>query len=145
MPAPPVLQRLVRLRQLLEERSQAALKSANGYLNDLNAAAEHARTRKASGKSLFACGAASEDATDRVAGLCEAQLAQAQEEGLSERIRQARVSVQRQLAELEAAHQERRKGELLLDAAARQAETETKRQLQKELDDLHRIRPKNPS
>ena len=143
MPPSPALKRLLRVRQLLEEQSQATLKAANGYLSDLNTAAERAHARQTRGQNLFKSGAQAADATDRVAGLCEAELARTRKEALMEDVQQAQISVQRQLAELQTAYQERRKSELLINAVVRKTEAETRRQLQRELDDLHRSRPRD--
>lgn len=142
MPTSLLLKRLLRIRQLQEEQSQAALKTASGNLSLLRQAVERAQTRQARGKSLFISGAAAEDATDRIAGLCETQCAWAREQRLVKEVRQAEIAHQRQLAELTAAHQERRKGELLVDAAEQKMNADVKRQQQKELDELHRHRAK---
>lgn len=143
MPNASVLKRLLQVRQLLEEQSQGALKAATARLEELDEAVEQARSRQAGGRRLFAQGAASEDATDRLAGFCEAQLAQAHEENLKKAAIQAQISVRSHLAELETAYRERRKGELLLKAEDERKSAERKRRLQKDLDDLHRSHRKD--
>lgn len=142
MPTSPLLKRLLRVRELQQEQTEAALKRTSLHLQILKEALYTAHARQARGRDLFINSAGIEHPTDRLAGLFETQIARAHQQKLKTEIRQAELLVEERMKELEASHQELRKGELLRDAMEVKANAESRRRFQKEIDELHRNRSK---
>ena len=131
------LKRLLHLRVLREEQKRAALHLATEELRALTNSLELAQAQNRSGITLFAAGAASPDPVDRVAGLCERQIATSRVHQLADEIAAARASLNRQHADLLEAHCARRQSELLIEAVENDQEEAEAKKSQRELDDAH--------
>ena len=140
MPVSRALRRLLRIRELQEEQSRAALESVMGELSRLEKAVVVAAGRDRQGRQLVSSSAQSSELPDRLAGLEESRAAMRQGKVLKE----SRDGVKQQVEILQQSfltrQVERRQAETLIEAAEAMNAIEAERRGQQALDEWHRSR-----
>jgi len=141
VPVSRALRRLLRIRELEEERSRLVLESALGELSGLEEALTAAAGRDRQGRRLVSFSAQSGELPDRLAGLEESRAALRQRAALDER----RDAVEREVEILRQSfllrRVERRQAETLIETAEAMDAIAAERRGQQALDDWHRSRP----
>jgi aspartokinase len=138
------MRRLLRVLELEEEQHRAALEGALVDLRRLEAAFESAKEREKEGRQLILASAATNELTDRLAGLEEIRAAQRRAAALKPRIAEGRACVNGKRQDFLSKRIERRQAETLKDEAKAFESREAERQAQRSLDEgfLNRIRRK---
>lgn len=129
------VRRLLRVREIEEEQSAAALESAIGEWKWLESVRQAARQRERSGRRLVAASAATGELADRLAGIEQARAAGRQAAVLEPRIRAAEQVVASRRQEFLQKRVERRQVELLIGQAEAEEVAEAERRAQSETDD----------
>ena len=134
------LRRLVRVRELEEERSRLALARAVAERDRLNHALDLASHRERNGRALIALSVHSGELCDRLAGLEEARIAHRFREVLSERIDAAESEVSERRESYLSTRIKRRQAETLIEEAERKDAQQGVRRDQQALDEWFRSR-----
>jgi len=129
------LRRLLRIRQLQEEHSQAALDDALSELRHFEAALRSARERERGGRRLVAAGAVTGNLTDRLAGLEETRAAARRASFLEPRIAEAESTVSERRRQFLERRVERRQAETLIREKETADALEAGRRAQSSIDD----------
>ena len=129
------LKRLLEVRALEEELSQAALEEALGDLRLLEAALEMALERERSGRRHVTQSAASPDAADRIAGLEETRAASRHVAALMPRIAEMEAEVAARRAAFLCKRMERQQVETLIRKTEAEDARVAGRRAQRETDD----------
>jgi flagellar biosynthesis chaperone FliJ len=132
-----ILQRLLEVRRLEEELSQAALEDALNQLRLLEAALRTARERERGGRRHLAASAGSADAADRIAALEETRAASRYAAVLEPRIGEMETQVAARRQEFLAKRMERRQVETLIRKIEARERQGAARRAQQVLDDWH--------
>ncbi len=135
MAVPRAVRRLLHVREMEEQESQTALRSAFGEHKRLQAALAAAQTRERNGRSLVAASAATGEQADRVAALEEIRCARRHAAILEPKIRAAEQIVALRRQELLAKSVERRQVEQIVRVAQAEEAREADRNAQREIDD----------
>jgi len=134
------LKRLVRVRELEEERSRLALDSAVAERDRLTHALELASHRERNGRALIVLSAHSGELCDRLAGLEETRMAHRLRELLFERIAAAELEVSEQRERYLSTRIKRRQADTLIEEAERKDAEQCVRRDQQDLDEWFRSR-----
>jgi flagellar export protein FliJ len=129
------LKRLLEVRALEEELSQAALEEALGDLRLLEEALEMALERERGGRRHVTASAASADAADRIAGLEETRAASRRVAALRPRIAEMEAEVTARRAAFLSKRMERQQVETLIRKTEAVAAQVAARRAQREIDD----------
>ena len=129
------MRRLLQVRELEEELSQAALESALGELRRLEAALVAARERERGGRRQVTASASSGELVDRIAGLEETRAARRRAEALKTRIAEAELEVTARRQEFLSKRMERRQVETLIRETGAGDAVAAGRRAQRDLDD----------
>ena len=140
MPVSHALKRLVRVRELEEERSRLALDSAVAERDRLTHALELASHRERNGRALIVLSAHSGELCDRLAGLEETRMAHRLRELLFERIAAAELEVSEQRERYLSTRIKRRQADTLIEEAERKDAEQCVRRDQQDLDEWFRSR-----
>jgi hypothetical protein len=131
------LMRLLEVRTLEEELSQAALEDALGYFHLLESALTTAEECERVGWRHVTSSAASADAVDRIAGIEEVRAARRRAASLKPRILDAEGEVAARQAEFLAKRMERRQVETLIQKIETEDMRVAARRAQQEMDDRY--------
>jgi flagellar export protein FliJ len=129
------LRRVLEIRRIREEQSQAALDAALGDLRRLEAALELSLKREREGRRLLAASAVSGNVVDRIAGLAETRNAERRESLLKPRIEDAEDKVGERRAEFLEMRMERQQAETLIEHQKAREALDGARQAQRDSDD----------
>jgi flagellar export protein FliJ len=129
------LRRLLEVRALEEELSQAAVEEAVATLRLLEAAIEAAVLREREGRRLVTASAASADAADRIAAIEEMRAAKRRAAALKPRIAEMEAEVDARRALFLAKRMERRQVETLIQKTQAADARVAGRRAQREIDD----------
>ena len=129
------MRRLLRVREIAEELSQAALESATSDLRRLESALAAARERERAGRRQVTASAATGELVDRIAGLEETRAARRHAAALTPRIAETELAVTLRRGEFLARRMERRQVESLIWKSEEEAAIEAGRRAQREIDD----------
>jgi len=129
------MRKLLRVREMEEEQSRAALERALSEQKRLEAALEEAKRRERKGKELLAESAFTGELTDRVAGIEEIRTAERHAGGLKARLGGAEQVVELRRQEMRARRIERLRVETLITRRQEEEAVETERRAQRDLDD----------
>jgi hypothetical protein len=129
------MRRLLQVRVLEEELSQAALESAVGDLRRMEAALVAAQERERNGRRQVTASASTGELVDRIAGLEETRAAARHGAALRPRIAEAELDVARQRQEFLAKRIERRQVETLIRKIGAGDAVDAGRRAQRDLDD----------
>jgi len=129
------MRRLLQVRVLEEELSQAALESAVGDLRRMEAALVAAQERERNGRRQVTASASTGELVDRIAGLEETRAAARHGAALRPRIAEAELEVARRRQEFLAKKIERRQVETLIRKTEAGDAVEAGRRGQRHLDD----------
>jgi hypothetical protein len=129
------MRRLLRVREIEEELSRAALESATGDLNHLEAALATAEKRERGGRRLVAASVGSGEIVDRIAGLEETGAARRHAAALKPMIADMELVVTARRQEFLAKRIERRQVETLIRETEAGDAIQSGRRSQRELDD----------
>jgi hypothetical protein len=140
VPVSHALRRLIRVRELEEERSRLALESAVAERNRLNHALDLVSHRERNGRALIALSAHSGELCDRLAGLEEARTAHRLREVLSVRIADADLEVSDRREDYLSTRLKRRQAGALIEEAERKDAQHGVRRDQQDLDEWFRSR-----
>jgi thioredoxin-related protein len=140
VPVSHALKRLVRVRELEEERSRLALDSAVAERDRLTHALELASHRERNGRALIVLSAHSGELCDRLAGLEETRMAHRLRELLFERIAAAELEVSEQRERYLSTRIKRRQADTLIEEAERKDAEQCVRRDQQDLDEWFRSR-----
>ena len=128
------MRRLLRVREMEEELSRAALKKALDELRRLGDALNRARERERGGRRLVAASTETGEIVDRIAGLEETCAAGRQVAALAPRIADSKLAVNARRGEYLAKRIERRQVEALIRKAEANEASESGRREQREAD-----------
>jgi flagellar export protein FliJ len=128
------MRRLLRVREIEEERSHTALESALAELSRLEAALQSAAERGRRGRRWIASSAGSCETIDRLAGLEESRSAQRHAAVLAPRILEAVAAVESSRVQYLGKRIERRQVEMLLEQAEAREAAAANRRTQQQLD-----------
>ncbi len=126
---------LLRLREIQEEQSRAALDEALGELKRLEAALRSAHGRERAGRRLVALSAGTGSLTDRIAGLEETRAAQRYATVLRPRMAEAQEAVRERRSQFLERRIERRQAETVILERERADELAAARRAQRGVDD----------
>jgi flagellar export protein FliJ len=129
------LRRLMQVRELEEELSQAALKSAMGDLRRMELALAAAEQRERNGRRQVTASATTGELVDRIAGLEETRAALRHGAALKPRIAEAEIEVARRRQVFLAKRIERRQVETLIRKTEAEDAVDAGRRAQRALDD----------
>ena len=132
------LQRLVRVRQLEEERALAELEAALADAREIEGELEAAGQGAREGRRMVHAGVLAGEPASRIAGLELAARSQQQALELASELDQANADAERMRQRFLACRVERRQAAALLDEAAAREEADQRRRIQQEMDDWHR-------
>ena len=135
------LRRLLRVLEIEEEQSRAALESALSGLRHLEQALAAAAERDRGGRRRVAASAYTGQLPDRLAGLEETRAAARHATSLVPRIADAKLGLEAAREDFLAKRVERRQAETLIREAEARDAVETTRRAQQALDDWYRNRP----
>jgi len=135
------LRRLLRVLEIEEEQSRAALESALSDLRRLEQALAAAAERDRGGRRLVAASAYTGQLPDRLAGLEETRAATRHATSLVPCIADAKRGLEAVREDFLAKRVERRQAETLIREAEARDAVETTRRAQQALDDWYRNRP----
>jgi len=135
MSVSPAMRRLLRVRELEEERRRTALEGAMGELHRLEQALAGAHRRGRTGRRLITVSAKAGEAADRVAGLAESAAGERHGAYLRPQIAEAEERVAELREEFLASRVERRQAETLIAEAEARALVMAGRREQQALDD----------
>lgn len=127
--------RLLRVREMEEEQSQAALERAVGEQRRLEAAMAAAEQRARAGRKLLADSATTGELVDRVAGVEQMRSARRHAEALQSRLAEAERALVLRRQEFLEKRVERRQVESLIQKRETEESVEANRRTQRELDD----------
>jgi hypothetical protein len=127
--------RLMQVRVLEEELSQAALESAVGDLRQMELALAAAEERERNGRRQVTASVNTGELVDRIAGLEQARAAIRHGAALRPRIAEAELKVARRRQEFLAKRMERRQVETLIRKTEAGEAVDAGRRTQRELDD----------
>jgi flagellar biosynthesis chaperone FliJ len=130
----------VRVRELEEEQSMAALEAALNEVRRLEAALETVERRARTGRELIRRAAETGEILDRVIGLAELQGAYQAVESLQDDLEEARARVSAAQEDFLARRVEHRQAKTLVEDALMRARVVQERRNQQETDDWHRAR-----
>ncbi len=136
MAASQAMRRLLRVLEIEEEQSRAALDAAIGELRKLEGALRTTREQDRRGRQLVVLSAANGELADRLAGLEESRLACLRVPILKSRIAQSEANVSERRQEFLLRRLDRRKTETMLRQTEAKAATMERRRGQRGLDDL---------
>ena len=134
------LQRLLRIRELEEERKRLGLAAAMSRLDRLASARDAAVHRARDGRSRVARSAISGEVVDRQAGLIEAEAARRRARMLEMQIVQSRQEAAACRQDLLAKRMERRQTETVLQHEEVREKSESDRKSQKSVDDWYGVK-----
>jgi flagellar export protein FliJ len=140
MPVARGFERLLRIRALEEEQSQASLAAALAELKSFARALEQTLKRGQGGRQLLWRALQSGETADRVAGLLEINTAKTRAERLSAKLQDAARQVDERQSELLATQIKRKQSEMLVDRQRTLDSREAERRVQRELDEWFRSR-----
>jgi flagellar biosynthesis chaperone FliJ len=129
------MRRLLRVREIEEELSQAVLESALGDLKLLQAALQAARERERAGRRQVTASAATGELADRISGLELTRAARRHAAALTPRITETELAVASWRREFLAKRTARRQVETLMRRTESEDAIESGRRTQRELDD----------
>ena len=128
------MRRLLHIREMEEELSQAALEAALNELRRLQAVLAAARERERGGRRIVAASARTGEVTDRIAGLEEIKAGQSHAVALKPLAAEAELAVDSRRQEFGAKRTERRQVETLIRKIEAGDAAEAVRRAQKDVD-----------
>jgi flagellar biosynthesis chaperone FliJ len=134
------LRRLLRIREMEEEQSRLALENALTERSRLQAELLAAEGRGRRGRALIATSARSGELSDRLAGMEEARIAQRLHKILSGRISDSDSQVNEKRQSYFSSRMARLQADKLTEAFKKNADRQTMRRNQRELDEWFRSR-----